>query len=167
MPRPQSKHQTRRSRQKYINNLFHSAPSSSYTKEKENKEISPNSSYAASLTPLVRSSNVNMSILQTISVNTPLSLRRRHYSSTSQASQQRSISISRTISFVPSAPETTSERYQGLSSRKFKNYEQEWRFFHDDDEYDFYQIIYNSCLFQLMRNTSCQLCFRIGMVECI
>ena len=53
-------------------------------------------------------------------------------------------------------PETMRECFQGPSLRKFKSYEQEPQFFHDNDESDFYQIIYNSGLLQLVRNVSCQ-----------
>ena len=75
MPHPQSKCHTRRSRQKYMNNLFHST-SSSFSKDKENKEISPNSPLSISSTSSVATWKLNSSILKPISINTPLPLKR-------------------------------------------------------------------------------------------
>jgi hypothetical protein len=159
MPRPQSKCHIRRSRRKFVSNLSHST-SHSFSKDKENKETSLNSSFSASSTSSIATSKLNSSILKPISVNTQLSLKRRQYSSTPQTSQQRSMSVSPSPPCVSSVPQTTNEPFLGPSSRKIQNYEQELHFLHNDDEYDFYQLIHNNSLLQLMRNTSCQSCLQ-------
>ncbi|CAF5006014.1 unnamed protein product [Rotaria sp. Silwood1] len=157
MPRPQSKSYARRSRQKFINNLYHSK-SYLFSNDKENKETSPKSSFSASSASSVDTLKLNSSILKPISVNTPLPLKRRQYSSTPQTSQERSMSVS---SFTPcalSAKQKINEPFLGSSSRKIQNYEQELHCIHNDDEYDFYQLVHNSSLLELMKNTICQSC---------
>ena len=142
-----------------MNNLFHST-SSSFSKDKENKETSPNSPFSASSTSSVATSKSNSSILKPISINTPLPLKRRQYSSTPQTSQQCSMLVSPSPPCVSAVPQTTDASFLGPSSRKIQNYEQELHFLHDNDEYDFYQLIHNNSLLQLMKNTSCQSCLR-------
>jgi len=158
MPRPESRCRSRRSRQKNINNLCYST-SRSLLQDKENNEISPNSSLcAASTSSSTATSKLNSSILKPISVNTPLLLKRRQFSSTPKTSQQSPMLISPSTPRVPSATQQTNEPFLGPSSRKIQNYEQELQFLHNDDKDDFYQLIHNRSLLELMRNTSCQSC---------
>ncbi len=150
MPRPESKNRARRSRQQRLTNLPRST-SRSLSIEKENDKISTKPSFFTS-TPLsssVASSMFNSSIMSPISTNiqTPL-IQREH-----------SMSISPSIARVSSIKQKTNEERVGPSSKKIQTYAQQSHLLHHNDEHDFYQLIHNNLLLELMRNTICQSCF--------
>jgi hypothetical protein len=98
--------------------------------------------------------------LGSISTNIQLPLKQRERSSTRETPQELAMSTSPGISRASSTTQATNELFAGPSSRKIHNFEQGSHFLHNDDEYDFYQLIHNSSLLKLMRNTSCQSCLQ-------
>ncbi|CAF1183467.1 unnamed protein product [Adineta ricciae] len=150
MPRPESKSRARHSQRQRLTNLSRST-SRSVSKENETSESSIKTSFLTS-TPVsstVANTMFNATILSPISSNLQISLK----------SQEYSMSISPPMTRSSSTKQKTNEQFVGPSSKKIQTYAQQSQLVQDNDEHDFYQVIHNSFLLELMRNTICQSCF--------